>query len=97
MEGLSLVRTFEMMAAWAQVDKGLFDWIDTDMVAQLLPLANGASAKIVQTKTKVDSVRKARAQQEQAAMQAQLMPEAAQAGAALMTAGAKVTQANNAG
>ena len=97
MDGLSLMRTFEQMGLWAQVDKGLFDWIDTDMVAQLIPQANGAPAKIVQSSTTVRATRAARAKQEQAAMQAQMMPEAAQAGAALMTAGAKVTQANNAG
>ena len=97
MDGLSLMRTFEQMGLWAQVDQGLFDWIDTDMVAQLIPQANGAPAKIVQSSTTVRATRAARAKQEQAAMQAQMMPEAAQAGAALMTAGAKVTQANNAG
>jgi len=97
MDGLSLMRTFEQMALWAQTDKGLFDWIDTDMVAQLIPQANGAPAKIVQSSTKVKTIRDARAKQEAAAMTAQLMPEAASAAAQVMTAGAKVTQANNAG
>lgn len=94
MEGLALMRTFEQLSYWAQVDKGTFDWIDTDMVAQLVPLANGASAKIVKSKTTVDKVRAARAQQEQAQQAAQLAPEAASAAAQVMTAGAKVTQAN---
>lgn len=97
MEGLSLMRTFEQMGLWSQIDKGFFDWVDTDQVAQLIPLANGASAKIVKTKTQVDAVRAARKEQE--AQQQLLMagPEAAKGAAALMTAGAAVTKANNAG
>jgi len=97
MEGLAIARTFEQMAAWAQVDKGIFDWIDTDLVGQRIPMSNGAGADLVKTMTQVREIRAARAKQEAAMQQAALMPEGASAAAALMTAGAKVTQANNAG
>lgn len=95
MEGLAIMRTFEQMALWAQVDKGIFDWIDTDKVAQRIPMANAAGADLVKTKSQVDEVRTARQQQEAAAQQAALLPEAANAAAAVMTAGAKVQQARN--
>jgi hypothetical protein len=96
MEGLAMVRTFEMMAMWAQVDKGIFDWVDTDGVAQRIPMANGVPAELVKTKTQVLEVRKARqaAEAQQAAMAASI--EGGKTAAALITAGAKREQVQNA-
>lgn len=97
LEGLALARTFEQMSFWAQVDKGFFDWIDTDKVAQRIPLANGVDASFVKSETVVKSVRKARAEQEAIAAQAAVAPDAMKGAAAMMTAGAQVTKANAAG
>lgn len=96
MEGLAMVRTFEMMAMWAQVDKGIFDWVDTDGVAQRIPMANGVPAELVKTKTQVTEVRKARAgaEAQQSAMTASI--EGGKTVAALITAGAKREQVQNA-
>jgi hypothetical protein len=97
MEGLAIARTFEQMAVWSQIDKGIFDWIDTDKVAQRIPMANGAGADLVKTKTQVNDVRVARQKQEQAAQMLAMAPEGASAAAQLMTAGAKVQQVQNGG
>jgi len=97
LEGLALARTFEQMSFWAQVDKGFFDWIDTDKVAQRIPLANGVDATFIKSETVVKSVRKARAEQEALAAQAAVAPDAMKGAAAMMTAGAQVTKANAAG
>lgn len=96
MEGLAMVRTFEMMAMWAQVDKGMFDWIDTDGVAQRIPMANGVPAELVKTQTQVQTVRKARSEAEaqNAALAASI--EGGKTAAALITAGAKREQVQNA-
>jgi hypothetical protein len=96
MEGLALVRTFEMMAMWAQVDKGMFDWVDTDSVAQRIPLANGVPAELIKTKTQVVEVRNARAAAEQQATAMAASIEGGKTAAALITAGAKREQVQNA-
>jgi hypothetical protein len=97
LEGLALARTFEQMSFWAQVDQGFFDWIDTDKVAQRIPLANGVDATFIKSETVVKNVRKARAEQEALAAQAAVAPDAMKGAAAMMTAGAQVTKANASG
>lgn len=97
LEGLALARTFEQMSFWAQVDRGFFDWIDTDKVAQRIPLANGVDATFIKSETDVKRLRSARAEQEANAAQASIAPDAMKGAAAVMTAGANVTKANAAG
>lgn len=97
MEGLAIARSFEQLAPWAQVDKGIFDWVDTDLVPQRILDANGVPANLVKTKTDVERVRQVRMEQQKQEQMMQFAPEAANAGAALITAGAKSRQVDNAG
>ncbi|TXI83552.1 MAG: hypothetical protein E6Q40_10820, partial [Cupriavidus sp.] len=94
LEGLAIARTFEQMSFWAQADKGIFDWIDTDKVAVRIPMANGMDASFIKSETVVKQVRKARAEQEAQAAAAAVGPDALKGAAAMMTAGANVTKAN---
>lgn len=67
MEGLAMARLFEMLAPWAQVDNGAFDWFDiADKLPQIAHQASAAPAGILRNKSGVDDVRAARAQQQQA-------------------------------
>lgn len=94
LEGLAMARTFEQMSFWAQADRGIFDWIDTDKVAVRIPMANGMDASFIKSETKVKEIRKARAEQEAQAAAAAIGPDALKGAAAMMTAGANVTKAN---
>jgi hypothetical protein len=70
-EGMALMRLFEMVSPWYQVDRGAFDWFSTDAVVRVLHAATGAPASTLNTPDKVDKVRKARQNMEQAAVQQQ--------------------------
>ncbi|MGD9724400.1 MAG: portal protein [Pirellulales bacterium] len=94
MEALAIARSFEQLSYWAQVDRGIFDWVDTDEVAQRVPMANGMPANMLKTATAVKDVRKARAEKEAQDAMLQQGPEAAKGAAALISAGADVTKAN---
>ena len=72
MEGLSVLRLFEGLAPWSEVDPGVFDGFDTDDVAKVLHKASGAPASILRSAPKIKEFRKARSEQkasEQAATQ----------------------------
>lgn len=97
LEGLAMARTFEQMSFWAQADKGVFDWIDTDKVAVRIPMANGMDASFIKSETVVKQIRQARQEQEAQAAAAAIGPDALKGAAAMMTAGANVTKANAAG
>lgn len=64
MEGLSVLRLFEGLAPWHEVDPGIFDAFDPDEVAKVVHKASGAPASILRTKSQIADVRTARSEQE---------------------------------
>lgn len=70
-EGLALMRLFESVAPWYQVDRGAFDWLSTDAVVRALHAATGAPASVLNSPDKVNKVREARQSMEQAVAQQQ--------------------------
>lgn len=86
MDGVALQRLFEALAPFAQVDQGVFDWINTDAVARILHMATGSPASALNTQAHVDAVRRKREEMEQAAVQQQQVLAAVEAGAKLQAA-----------
>lgn len=88
-EALAIQRYFEQLAPWAQVDQGIFDYADTDMVAQVLGELLVVPSKVTRSQPEVDLVRKARqvaAQREQQMQDAQVGFQGAEAAAKLIAA-----------
>ncbi len=85
-EGLSTMRLFEAMAAWGQVDEGIFDGVNIDTVREILHEATGAPAKLGRSKSEIARVRRARSEQEQNVQQQQQLVEGAEALAKLKAA-----------
>lgn len=73
MEGLSLVRLFETMAPWAQVDPGIFDNVDADEVGKVLHAAANAPTSVWRSQSKRDLVREQRRKQNEANMQLEML------------------------
>ena len=93
MEGLSVLRLFQGLAPWSEIDPGIFDNFDMDEVAKVVHKASGAPASILRSTSKIVSIREARAAK-QAQDQAQgLAFEGAQATAKLVAAQNKGQQA----
>lgn len=95
MEALGTLRLIESLLPWGQIDPGVFDGFEPDEAAKVIHGGSGAPASILRPKSKIEAVRKARAeqQQQQAALQ-QLIP-AVEAGAKVQTAQAAMTRAQN--
>ncbi len=85
-EGLSTMRFFEAMAAWGQVDEGVFDGVDIDIVREVLHDATGAPAKIGRSKSDIARLRAARQEQENTIQQQQQLVEGAEVLAKLQAA-----------
>lgn len=88
MEGLAMLRFFELIGPLAGVDPGVFDLIDSDEYTKTAHSAAGAPAKILRKTAAVKKLRAARAaqqQQEQALQQAQVTADST---AKLLKAGA---------
>jgi hypothetical protein len=85
-DGLSTLRLFEGIAPWAQVDEGAFDSIDIDEAVRVVHQASGAPMSMRRTKAKVDSVRQARSEQQQAQQTQENTIAAVEAGAKLQAA-----------
>ena len=88
-EGLAVSRMFDQMALWAQVDPGIFDWIDTDKTARVIHAASGAPAELARNQTQVTELRAIRAKAQDAQAQAAMLNEAGKTAAPLITAIAK--------
>ena len=85
-EGLSTMRLFEALAAWGQVDEGIFDGVNTDKVREVLHEATGAPAKLAKSKTEIARLRAVRQEQQQGVQQQQQLVEGAEALAKLQAA-----------
>ena len=85
-EGLSTLRLFEGIAPWAQVDEGAFDSIDIDEAVRIVHKASGAPLSMRRSKANIDSVRKARSEQQQAQQTQENTIAAVEAGAKLQAA-----------
>lgn len=88
-EALAVQRWFEQLAPWSQVDTGVFDWADTDMISQVLGELLVVPSKLVRSKPEVEMVRKAKqlaAEREQQAQTAQLGFQGAEAAAKMIAA-----------
>lgn len=90
LEGLAVMRLFESLAPWAQVDPGVFDHFEPDQVVAVVHGATGAPAQILRTKAKVKEVQDARAKQQQQA-------EGFARGADAADSAAKIISATNKG
>jgi hypothetical protein len=73
MEGLSVVRLFETLAPWGQIDPGVFDNVDPDEVAKVLHMASNAPTSIWRSESKRDAVRAARFKQMEAQQQMEML------------------------
>ncbi len=89
MEGLSVLRLFEGLAPWSEIDPGIFDNFDMDEVAKVLHKASGAPAFIQRPKSKIVDIRTARAERQAADRAAGQAFEGAQATAKLLAAQSK--------
>jgi hypothetical protein len=85
-EGMALLRLFEAVAPWYQIDRGAFDWLDTDAAVRVLHAATGAPASVLNSPAAVDRLRKARQEMEIAAQQQQQALQAVEVGAKLQAA-----------
>ena len=93
MDGLAVLRLFEGLAPWSEIDPGIFDNFDMDEVASVVHKASGAPASIMRTKSKVVDIRKARQDRQAADRAAGQAFEGAQAVAKLIAAQNKGQQA----
>ncbi len=93
MDGLAVLRLFEGLAPWSEIDPGIFDNFDMDEVASVVHKASGAPASIMRTKSKVVDIRKARQERQAADRAAGQTFEGAQAVAKLIAAQNKGQQA----
>lgn len=73
MDGLALVRLFQTMAPWGQIDPGIFDGIDIDEVGKTLHLASAAPAKVWRSDAKIKAAREERLKRAQEQQQAQML------------------------
>lgn len=95
MEALGTLRLVESLLPWGQIDPGVFDGFEPDEAARVVHSGSGAPASILRSKSKIEAVRKARAeQQQQQSALTQLIP-AVEAGAKVQTAQAAMTKAQN--
>lgn len=92
-EALSILRLFEQIAPWGQIDDGVFDTFHTDRVAEFVSEATGVPAEVKRTATELRTFRAQRAQAEQAAQVAETGPPTAAAAADLIKANAAQTAA----
>lgn len=61
-ESVSVLRTFEQLSPFAQIDPSVFDVFDTDTMPRELANINGVPAKMMRSKEKVEELRAAKAQ-----------------------------------
>jgi hypothetical protein len=86
MEGLSVMRLFEMLAPWGQVDPGIFDNVDSDEVGKALHVASNAPVSIWRSDTKRQEVRDQRLKNAQLAQNAELFKQGGDTAAKLIAA-----------
>lgn len=82
-EALAMMRVFESLAPWAQVDDGVFDKIDTAQIPEIAVKGAGAPAELLRTDTQMRAIQRAKEEQVQA-------EQAMAAAIPAMEAGAKV-------
>lgn len=78
-EGVSILRTFDALAQFAQVAPDIFDNFDLDESARALGQINGMRSKLIRPKDQVDAIRESRAQAQQQAQMAEAAPGVARA------------------
>ncbi len=84
--GMAIARLFELVSPWYQVDRGSFDWLDTDEVVRALHLATGAPMNVLNTRSHVEAVRRKRQEAEDALVAQQQALAAVEATAKLQAA-----------
>ncbi len=93
MDGLAVLRLFEGLAPWSEIDPGIFDNFDMDEVAKVIHKASGAPASILRSTSKIVDIRKARTDKQAQDNAQALAFEGAQATAKLVAAKNKGQQA----
>ena len=88
-EGLSLLRMYEGLVPWADVDPGTFDRFDTDEIALVMHRSSGAPSAVLRTNAEVKKLRQARLEREQQETQMVQTTEGADAAAKLISATSK--------
>lgn len=94
-EALAVQRVFEGLAAWAQVDDGIFDRLDLDKIPAIIVAGAGASPELLRTNGQVKQVRDAKTAQAQMQAQQQQILGAVEAGAKLQSSEASMIKAQN--
>lgn len=95
-EGLALMRLFEQVAPWAEVDPGVFDRYDLDKASLLLGDATGVPASVVRSDIEMQRHRQQRQNREAQLAQAAALPDYIKAGASATSAQAALTKAEKA-
>ncbi len=85
-EGLALLRLFEQIAPWAQVDPGIFDSFKSDKVAKVLSEATAVPAEVVRTAAELKRLREAQAEERAQQEQQEQLPVTVDAAAKLIKA-----------
>lgn len=93
-EALGTLRIIESLTPWGQIDPNVFDQFDPDEVGKIVHAGSGAPASILRPQSKIDAVRKARADAQQAQQLADTLIPAVEAGAKVRTADAAMKKAS---
>lgn len=94
LDAMNVMRWLESAAIVAQMDPSALDWIDGDAVVKRLHESSGAPIGVLRSRSDVEALRAARAQQTQAQKMVEAAPAIAQAGQAvakIMAAGRSTT------
>ena len=78
-EGISILRTLEMVQPLVAVDQSILDNFDLDQITRVLAETNGAPQKILRRQEAIDQIRQQRQQQQQMQSMIENAPQAADA------------------
>lgn len=92
-EGLAILKTFEQISPWGQVDPGVFDRYDLDVASRLVADATGMPAAVIRDDVEMKKARALREQRQAQLVQQANLPAALTAGASLVSANAAQTKA----
>lgn len=97
-EGQAIARSVELIAPFSATDPTMMDHFDTDEIARYVPVQIfGAPSRILRSREKVEAIRKARQEAEEAAAEAAETQAAASTGATVAGAARDLSQAGAAG
>ncbi len=88
-DGVAVMRFFEGLAAIAQANPEVFDYLNVDEIAKIMHTASAAPVAVLRPDSEVRKIREARQQQQAMAQQMQMATEGGKTLAALMSAQAK--------